>query len=252
MLTVAHIYDFLDKQMPFASQDEWDNSGLLVGSPDKQVNKIAVMLDATPTNITKAINNNVDLIVCHHPLIFNPISNLPADSPVYRLARNDIALIAVHTPWDKAKDGVNQVLANALSLERVEVLPTKEGGDMLRLGYLPSPMPEQAFCTLIKQKIGIPFIKYVSTKENVRKIAVCGGAGADFIDEVAKKADAFVTADVKYHQFLHAQDIGLTLIDAGHFTTEDLSMNTISVKLAMEFADAKVLRLKSVDPISYI
>lgn len=252
MLTVAKVYEFLDRQMPFATQEQWDNSGLLVGSPDMQVSKIAVMLDATPVNITKAINNGVDLIVCHHPLIFNPISKLPADNPVYRLARNDIALIAVHTPWDKAKDGVNYVLANSLSLERVEVLPTKEGGDMVRMGYLSSPMPESSFCALIKQKIGIPFVKYVSTKENIRKVAVCGGAGADFMDEVARKADAFVTSDVKYHEFLHAKDIGLTLVDAGHFNTEDMSMNAISVKLAMEFAEAKVLRLKSVDPIAYI
>ena len=252
MITVGDVYKFLDRQMPFASQEEWDNSGILVGSPDMQVNKIAVMLDATPTNITKAINNGVDLIVCHHPLIFEPITKLAADNSVYRLARNDIALIAVHTPWDKAKDGVNQVLANALSLEHIEPLTTKEGGEMLRLGYLPSPMSEENFCLLIKQNIGIPFVKYVSTKENVRKIAVCGGAGADFADEVARVADAFVTSDIKYHQFLHAKDIGLTLIDAGHFTTEDMSMNTLSVKIAMEFADAKVLRLKSVDPISYI
>ncbi|MBE6818752.1 MAG: Nif3-like dinuclear metal center hexameric protein [Ruminococcaceae bacterium] len=252
MLTVKHIYKFLDRQMPFDSQEEWDNSGLLVGSPDKKVDKIAVMLDATPTNITKAINNNVDLIVCHHPIIFQPMRDLPADSAVYRLARNDIALIAVHTPWDKAKDGVNYALANALALERVEVFPTKECNGIVRFGYLPSPMPESAFCAKIKQSIGIPFVKYVSTKENVRKIAVCGGVGTDFIDEVAAKADAFVTSDVKYHQFLHAQDIGLTLIDAGHFTTEDISMNAISVKLAMEFAEAKVLRLKSVDPISYL
>ena len=251
MLTVAQVYEYLDKEMHFSSQAEWDNSGLLVGSPDKQVSKIAVMLDATPTNITKSINNGVDLIVCHHPILFDPIQKLSADHPAYRLARNDIALIAIHTPWDKAKDGVNFVLANALSLEHVEVLPTKEGGDMLRMGYLPGPMPEADFCTLIKQKIGVPFVRYVSTKENIKKVAVCGGAGADFIDEVALKADAFVTADVKYHQFLHAHDIGLTLIDAGHFTTEDISMNALSVKLAMEFAEAKVLRLKSVDPISY-
>ena len=251
MITVAQVYDFLNKQMPFASQEQWDNSGLLVGSPDKQVSKIAVMLDATPSNITKAVNNGVDLIVCHHPLIYHPIKNLPGNHPVYRLARNDIALIAIHTPWDKAKDGVNYVLANALSLERVEVLKTTECPEMLRLGYLPSPMSEENFCSLIKQKIGIPFVKYVATKENVRKIAVCGGAGADFIDEVARVADAFVTSDVKYHEFLHAADVGLTLIDAGHFTTEDMSMNAISVKLAMEFAEAKVLRLKSVDPISY-
>ncbi len=251
MLTVAKVYEYLDKEMNFSSQAAWDNSGLLVGSPDRQVSKIAVMLDAMPLNITKAINNGVDLIVCHHPIIFDPIAKLPADHPVYRLARNDIALIAVHTPWDMAKDGVNYVLANALSLERISILQTEEGGNMLKMGTLPSPMSEAAFCSLIKQKIGVPFVKYVSTKENIRTVAVCGGAGADFIDEVARKADAFVTSDIKYHQFLHAQDIGLTLIDAGHFTTEDMSMNTISVKLAMEFAEAKVLRLKSVDPISY-
>ena len=251
MLTVAKVYKFLDTLYHFEKQLEWDNSGLLVGSPDKQVNKIAVMLDATPANITKAINNDVDLIVCHHPIIFEPMMKLAGDNPVYRLARNDIALIAIHTPWDMAKDGVNFVLANTLGLERIEVLQTKEGGDMIKVGYLPNPMKEENLGTYIKQKIGVPFVKYVSTKETIRKVAVCGGAGADFMDEVVQYCDAFITSDVKYHQFLRAQDIGLTLIDAGHFTTEDMSMNALSVKIAMEFAEAKVLRLKSVDPISY-
>lgn len=251
MITVGSVYDFLDKQVHFSSQLSWDNSGLLVGSRDKKVDKIAVMLDATPSNITKAINNNVDLIVCHHPIIFDPIKNLSADNSVYRLARNDIALIAVHTPWDMADDGVNFVLANTLALERIEIINTADGGNMIKMGRLQSPMNEPTFCTYIKQKIGVPFVKFVSTKEIIRKVAVCGGAGAEFMEEVAKYADAFVTSDVKYHDFLRAAELGLTLIDAGHFTTEDISMNALSVKIAMEFADAKVLRLKSVDPISY-
>ena len=251
MLTVAKVYKYLDKLYHFDSQLEWDNSGLLVGNPDKQVNKIAVMLDATHQNITKAINNDVDLIVCHHPLLFHPVQQLPASDPVYRLARNDIALIAIHTPWDMAKDGVNHVLATTLGLEKIELIGTKECGDMLRLGYLPNPMSEAALGDYIKQKIGVPFVKFVSTKETIRKVAVCGGSGAEFMEDVVKKADAFITSDVKYHDFLRAKDYGLTLYDAGHFNTEDISMNTLSVKIAMEFAEAKVLRLKSVDPISY-
>lgn len=251
MVTVGNIYDYLDKLVHFDTQEEWDNSGLLVGSRDKQVAKIAIMLDATPTNITKAINNNVDLIVCHHPVIFNPIKQLHSNDAVYRLARNDIALIAVHTPWDSAKDGVGFVLASTISLEKITAVPTKNGNTMVKMGYLPGHMPEAEFCNYVKQKIGVPFVRYVSTKENIKKVAVCGGAGAEFMDEVAKIADAYVTADIKYHEFLHAQEIGLTLIDAGHFTTEDMSMNSLSVKIAMEFAEVKVLRLKSVDPISY-
>ena len=251
MITVADVYKFLDRLYHFDTQAEWDNSGLLVGSPEKQVNKIAVMLDATAQNITKAINNEVDLIVCHHPILFKPIQKLGSTDPVYRLARNDISLIAIHTPWDMAKDGVNLVLANTLGLEKVEIIPTEEGKDMIKFGYLPNPMNEADLGAYIKQKIGVPFVKYVSTKETIRKVAVCGGSGSDFIDDVAKKVDALITSDVKYHDFLHAKDIGLTVYDAGHFNTEDISMNTLSVKIAMEFAEAKILRLKSVDPISY-
>ena len=251
MVTVGNIYDYLDKLYHFSSQSDWDNSGLLVGSRDKQVGKVAIMLDATPVNITKAINNDVDLILCHHPLMFKPIQQLGANDPAYRLARNDIALIAIHTPWDMAKDGVNFVLANTLGLERIEVLQSDESLGMIKLGYLPHPMHEPELAEYIKQKLGIPFVKFTSTKELVKKVAVCGGAGAEFMDEVVHYADAYVTSDIKYHEFLHAKDIGLTVFDAGHFNTEDPSMNTLSVKIAMEFADIKVLRLKSVDPISY-
>lgn len=251
MTTVKDIYEFLNSEIPFSTQMQWDNSGLLVGSADKEVHTIAVMLDATNENIRKALKNKVELIVCHHPVIFKAIKSVKSTDAVYQLVKNDVSLIATHTPWDAADDGVNYVLANALGIKDVRPIFTESAGNLVRFGRIPGGISEQAFCTRVKEKLGIPFIKYVSANEYIKTVAVCGGAGADFIDDVAAKVDAFVTADVSYHEFLHAADMGLTLIDAGHFNTEDISMNSLAVKIAVEFSGVKVLRLKSKDPISY-
>lgn len=251
MIRVKDVYNLLNREVPFEDQFEWDNSGLIIGDMYGEVKIIAVMLDATPENIDKAIKNNVDLIITHHPLIFKPLKQLLRDDPIYDLLRKGVSLISLHTNWDKSLKGVNYVLAKELGLTDIKPLPTAEGGEMVKFGTLPENYTEGHFCQVVKEKVKVPVVKYASAHESVRRIAVCGGSGADFIDEVADVAEAYVTSDVKYHDFLHAAEIGLTLIDAGHFNTEDLSMGPLSAMIAHAFPDVKVLRLRSQDPISY-
>ena len=251
MIRVKDIYNYFNRELPFETQEEWDNSGLIIGNMYSEVKTVAVMLDATPENVEKSIKNNVDLIITHHPIIFDPLKSVLKDDPIYNLIKQNISLISVHTNWDKAEKGVNTTLAKVFELTDVKDLPTKNAQGFVKYGTLPSSEPEGHFCELVKERLKAPVVKYSSAHEAIRRVAVCGGAGADYIDEVANYVDAYVTSDIKYHQFLHAAEIGLTLIDAGHFSTEDVSMGPLSLMLAQAFPDIKVLRLRSQDPVSY-
>ena len=251
MARVKDVYNCLNREIPFETQEEWDNSGLIIGNMYSEVKTIAVMLDATVENVEKAIKNNVDLIITHHPIIFDPVKSVLKDDPIYNLIKQNISVISAHTNWDKAEKGVNGVLAKVLELTDVKDLKTGEGAGFVKYGTLSAPEPESDFCKIVKEKLKAPVIKYASAHEAIRRVAVCGGSGGDFIDDVAEIVDAYITSDIKYHQFLHASEIGLTLIDAGHFSTEDISMGPLSLLLAQAFPDVKVLRLRSQDPVSY-
>lgn len=252
MIRVKDVYNYLNRKFPFDTQEQWDNSGLLIGNVFSEVKTAAVMLDATEENIEKAIKNDVDLIITHHPVIFDPLKSVLNDDPVYNLIKENVAVISMHTNWDKAEKGVNSILAKVLELTDVKTLESEQGDGFVKYGTLSAPEPEADFCAIVKEKLKSPVIKYASAHEAIRRVAVCGGAGADYIDEVANIVDAYVTSDIKYHQFLHASEIGLTLIDAGHFSTEDISMGPLSLMLAQAFPDIKVLRLRSQDPVSYV
>ncbi len=251
MPSVKDIYNYLNSIIPFGTQLEWDNSGLLVGDGGKEVKTLAVMLDVTNDNIEKCTGRGVDLIVSHHPVIFKALKNIREESEAYNCVKSHIAVISSHTPWDKAENGVNYILARALGLVDIQPLWIEETGNMVKAGRLPDPLSEGAFCNLVKEKVKIPFVKYIKTGRIIKRVAVCGGSGGSLVNKIAGRADAFVTGDIGYHDFLVAQQMGLTAVEAGHFNTEDISMDYLASFLASEFPNIKVMRLRSKDPISY-
>ena len=123
MATVKDIYTFIDKIAPFNTQEEWDNSGFLVGDENQVVNKILFALDITTDVVNQAIDCSADLIITHHPLIFKPVSNVLSDTIIYKLIENKISIICAHTNYDKAIDGVNDILCNTIGLNNFEKLP---------------------------------------------------------------------------------------------------------------------------------
>lgn len=235
-MKVIDIYNFLDSIAPFNTALPFDNAGLLVGEGQKEVKKIGVILDVTPEAVEYAAQNGIDLIVSHHPVIFNPLKRLQTDSVPYLLAKHDIAVISAHTNLDAAVGGVNDALAKALELENIAPLAENDGGDfppMGRTGTLKRPMSDRDFAIFVAEKLSTKAKTVLSGKE-IAKVALCGGAGEDFITPALKDgADALVTADVKHHNLLLAKSLGLCLIDAGHFETE----NVVVPRLAKRIAD---------------
>lgn len=227
MTSVQDIYAYIDGFAPFATQMDFDNAGLLVGDSQAEVSRVLLALDATMDVVCQAERKRCQLIVTHHPLIFHPLKAVRPEDPtqaiVTRLIRKNIALVCAHTNLDAAPGGVNDVLMECLGGKVTGVLePMGEGYGMGRVGELKEPMEPKAFAAMVKKALGAKAVRATLGRGPVKKLAVCGGAGSDLLDlAVSLGTDAFVTADVKHHEFLAAQALGVTLIDGGHFSTEN-------------------------------
>ena len=234
MATVREIYQYLDEMAPFSIQMDFDNAGFLVGRGNRAVSKILVSLDITEEVVEEACELGAELIVAHHPVIFHPARSMTDGDPVGRillsLAENRIAAICAHTNLDAVCGGVNDALAARLGLEQVEQLQP-EGLDASgrpygigRVGNAAGvPKYTPAFAAFVKEALGANGVRYVDARRPVRRVAVGGGACADLMDQaLAMGCDTFVTSDVKYNGFLDAKALGLNLIDAGHYPTENV------------------------------
>lgn len=249
-MTVSDVLTFLETIAPRYMKMDWDNVGLLCGRRDKEVHRILVALDPFEGVCREAENWGADLIVTHHPLIFEAPRAITDETSVGRsilfLARHDIAAINAHTNLDCAPGGVNDVLASTLGLTGIQILNpsgTDEQGrpwGLLRTGTVDEMMLEQ-FLTGVKDALGCPGLRYVSGGRPVRHVAVGGGACAGAVREVFDAGcDTFVTADVKYNQFWDARDLGLNLIDAGHFWTENPVCQVLITQLQEKFPDIPI------------
>ena len=251
-MTIQTVFDQINQLAPFQTQMGFDNAGILIGSPQKSVTKIGVVLDVTMEAVEYAASHGIDLIVSHHPVIFTGLKSIDGDSVVYRLIQKNIGVISAHTNLDAAEQGVNQVLAQTLELTQVEplALPGEVTPPMGRVGTLPKAMDCQTFAQYVNQKLGTR-VKFVNTGKPVSKVAVCGGAGEDFIlPALAVGADALVTADVKHHNFLLAASLKIALMDAGHFETERVIVPVLQECLAKQL-EIPVVEIPQTSPVEY-
>ncbi len=250
MTTVADILNFIEILAPASLKMDWDNVGLLCGSRNQEVTKVLVALDPFEGVCREAAAMGAQLIVTHHPLIFRALKSVTDDTSVGRsirlLCRENISAINAHTNLDCTPGGVNDRLAAALGLSGIEVVDpmgTDENGrpwGLLRKGTV----EEQAlsdFLATVKSALGCEGLRYVDGGKPVRKVAVGGGACAtELMDAYHAGCDTFVTSDVKYNQFWDAQDLGMNLIDAGHFPTENPIIPILARKIAAQFPEIEV------------
>ena len=249
MSTVADILQYVETLAPRSMKMDWDNVGLNCGHLDRPVTKILVALDPFAHVCQEAKDFGADLLVTHHVLIFRPgfVTDATAQGRnTLFLIENGIAHINAHTNLDQAPGGVNDVLAAALELEDVRVLNpvgVDEQGrawGLLRSGSVPEQtLPE--FLAFVKEKLGCSGLRCADGGKPVRKVAVGGGACCGEMREAIEAGcDTFVTADAKYNDFWDAKDLGLNLIDAGHFYTENPVVACLAAKIAAAFPDITV------------
>ena len=239
MATVADILQFVETLAPRELKMDWDNVGLLCGSKHTEVTRVLVALDPFAGVCKEAADFGAQLIVTHHPLIFQAPAAITDETSVGRsimfLCRHGISAINAHTNLDCAEGGVNDVLAASLGLANVTPI-----GDLLRMGEVnEQALPE--FLTSVKNRLGCDGLRYVDGDKRVHKVAVGGGSCAGgMMEAIDAGCDTFVTADVKYNQFWDAQDLGLNLIDAGHFHTENPVVAVLAEKIAAAFPEIEV------------
>jgi len=245
MTTAQDILNFIENLAPVTLKMDWDNVGLLCGRSDKEVRTVLVALDPFPHVCREAAQVGADLLVTHHPLIFEALRSITDKTTVGQsiqmLITNDITAINAHTNLDCADSGVNDILAKTLELNDVSVIGSEH---LLRAGSFASTLPE--FLDHIKTKLGCKGMRYVDGGKPVCKVAVGGGScGSELSHVIAAGCDTFVTADVKYNQFWDAKAYGINLIDAGHFQTENPVCAVLAEKLQAAFPELSVLLAKN-------
>ena len=244
MTTVSDILKFVETLAPRAMKMEWDNVGLLCGSKNTEVTMALVALDPFEGVCHEAAETGAQLIVTHHPLIFRPQKAVTDETSIGRsimfLCRNGISAINAHTNLDQVSGGVNDVLAEKMGLQNIQIINPVDGYGLLRCGDV-EQQPLETFLATVKEALGCDGLRYVNSGNPVCKIAVGGGSCADeMMEAFAAGCDTFVTADIKYNQFWDAYDIGMNLIDAGHFYTENPVVAGLAEKIAAAFPEIEV------------
>lgn len=244
MARVKDFYDFLNTIAPFETQESWDNSGMLVGDINAEVRKVAVALDITPDVIKRAKENGANLIISHHPVIFNPIKTVRRGSVPYELVANSINALCCHTPLDIAEGGTNDSLAELLDIE-----VSRADDPILRLGTI-APTTATELAGRIANALDTK-VRYADGGKTIEKIAICTGAGCSLID-AAGNIDAFITGDASHHNFLDCVQSGVTLIAAGHYETEIVVVPVLVKKLQAQFPTVEIIDIKQENPIKFI
>lgn len=238
MAKIQEIFDFLCRFAPLEAQMDFDNSGFLLGHTDSRVTRALLSLDITDEVIEEASAMKAELIISHHPLIFKPlkrITDFGESGKLLRMAEMGIAAICMHTNLDIARGGVNDVLINALGASSDAVLDAEGCG---RVGTLSEPIALSDFLQRCKGCLKTNGLRYYDAGKKVHRLAVMGGSGGDAVEAAyAKGCDTYVTADIKYHQFLQAKELSVNLIDGDHFCTENLIIPVLSDMLTDEFED---------------
>ena len=232
MATVREIAGYLEERVPSSLKLDFDNVGLLCGFPEREVSRVLVVLDITQQAIEEALSLHAELIVSHHPVIFTPLHRVCTDTPdakrVIAILQGNLSAICLHTNLDALEGGVNTALANAVGGEELEYTP-----DIGCFCRLPEAMPLSEFLA------------------RVEYLALCGGAGGDILYEAAQRGcDTVLTGEIKHHQWIDGAELGLNLLEGGHFATENVVMPSLAEMLRQGFPEIDVCLSRLQGPLS--
>lgn len=242
MATVGEILACLEARAPLTLAEDWDNVGLMTGRHEDPVTRVLCALDVTEGVIEEAIARDAQMIVAHHPLIFTSVRAITAHDPtgraLMRAIRHNIAVICMHTNADCAQGGVNDILAHTLGLTDIISMEAGENNMLGRVGNLPETLTPHAFAVFVRDRLGAGGVRYAAGDHPIRRVAVGGGGCGKLMGYALKKgADAFVIGDCSYDLMQKAQTLGLTLVDAGHFPTENPMTAVFAAWIREEYPD---------------
>lgn len=243
MARICDIYDIINGAAPFESQLAFDNSGLLVGDRATVVTRALLCLDITRTVIEEAAGMNANLIISHHPVIFDSLKSLDSRDPAYLLAKNGIAALCCHTNLDISPVcGVNVALANKLGLRNIRPEEAFGGDCVLYSGELEQPMEPEEFARHVKERLSAGAVQLIPGDGMVKRVFLCSGAGGEFAQYAAiRGGDAYLTGEMKHHEALEARKTGLTCVVAGHYETERVFAEYLAAYLKKRVPDTGFL-----------
>ena len=258
-MQVSDVCRFMDSFAPLELKESWDNCGLLIGDPLQDVERLMTCLTLTPESVVAAIKKRVNMIVAHHPLPFKPQKAITTKTTegilIRELIKADISVYCSHTPFDAAERGINQQLAEMLDLQ--SILPLEPPADsslqggMGRFGELEQVITLETLLNTIRDKLDLPFVQYVGDTDNlVKRIALCSGAGGEYIAQAKKFAcDTFLTGEANFHAQLEARACGMNLVLMTHFACERFACVNLADTLQEEFPDIEVWACDETDPL---
>lgn len=234
---IKDVVAVLDEAFPLSSQDSWDNSGLIVGDPEMELRGILLSVDINEGVVAEAINRGCNIIVSHHPILFRGLKRINGkndeERTIVAAIKNDIALCAFHTPADKSPRGLSYQIGKTIGLKGMTTFVPDKGGYEKEgqtsgygvVGEMDEAMDAGEFMSMLKSRLGTLCVKHNQYTRKVKRVAVCTGSGSEFIDRaMAVGVDAYVTGDVKYHQFQMGEE-RLLIADVGHYESEEISKN---------------------------
>lgn len=264
MKKVKDIIKIMEDFAPANLKEDFDNVGLMVGNKEAVVKKILLALDCTLEVIEEAKRKNIDLIITHHPLIFKKPSSITTDSllgkKIIELIKNDISLYSSHTNLDSAERGLNETIVKILGFEKGELLEINKNSrndkseGLGRLVTLEEDIRIEELISHIKEKLNIEAVKVVIGKEKIRKIAIINGSGSSFFNIAHNKgADCIITGDTTYHYASDYKEMGISIIDIGHFSSEWIVFQEVMKEIQENFGEVEVLiSNKSIDPYIFL
>ncbi len=227
-MILKDIIDIIESAAPLSCQEAWDNSGMQVGETGADIQAALLTTDVTESVVSEAVNKGCDLIISHHPLLFHGLKHICGTTPQERCVaeaiRHGIAIYSSHTSMDCFLHGVSGKMADILGVENYRILvPSEEGVEygLGVIGMFPQPMEFTDFLQRVKTRFGASYVRYTAPlAPQVRTIAICGGAGAEFAEQaISQGADVFLTADCKYHE-MQAADGRIAIVDIDHWISE--------------------------------
>lgn len=266
-MKICEIVGIMEKIAPAELKEDYDNVGLMVGSSSAEVKKILIALDATLEVIDEAIEAGAELIITHHPLLFRKPSTITDDTLLGRkimtLIKNNINLYSSHTNFDSVKGGLNDTIVEILGFKNKKVMdpsPIKgfEESGLGRIVEADEPMSLEDLILKIKNSLGIKNLRYIKgNNTGIKKIAIINGSGQDFFQmAVSLGADCIITGDTTYHFASDYKEVGINIIDIGHFGSEWTVFKTLSKKIYGELRKIGEIELviskKSQDPYEFV
>ncbi len=228
-MKVIDIYNAVDKICDFKSAYPWDNVGLLVGDKNAEVTRVLVTLDADLEALKEAKNIGANLVVSHHPIVYDAPKKITPDIAAYHYVANGVNVISAHTCLDAAEGGVSDTLARACGLKNI-VSADLDGVALLRMGDSDISDPDE-FCEFVKNSL--PSKRCDAVICGPVKRVICGGGsgGAVPMEALSLGADTLVTGECKHNIFVACRNLGINIFSFGHYETENPIVKVLTEKL---------------------